>query len=340
MPIEDCTKSPSKIPTQRKSERLHIPRAIPETPEEKLRPAVRETEVEVVKATPAAKMCGNPSRHKSKMSELVRISEERTRIPRAAALASAKASKAIIQASQCTGPISRESLLGLNNLRSKRAKSNLLKKFANIANNNNNNNTSKDEDKGEKPTRVLRSASLVQNVPVKPLADVKPITSEPPEKKNRPAPPSVPIQMPPVGIDDIVGPEQFARFQQRVNEINKLSNLDDNQVYCEEVVRRTSLFDEEVVSPCGKNLQRNRTRRVVTASSAAHLAHTLLNVDNGTPLEVWKLPKSLSSPEKMPRMIRTGVNAIKMKKIQRMREQSGVSSPSDNQKPDSLAETE
>lgn len=123
------------------------------------------------------------------------------------------------------------------------------------------------------------------------------------------------------GIDDVVGPEQLARFHQRVEEINRLTDVDDSQIYCEELVRRTSLFDEEVIcSPSSKNMQQNRTRRMVTASSAAHLAHTLLNVDNVTPLEVWKLPRTASSPEKMPRMIRTGVSAVKLKKIQRMRD--------------------
>ncbi|PIO71310.1 hypothetical protein TELCIR_06794 [Teladorsagia circumcincta] len=95
--VDEDTKSPSKKGASRKSGRLHVHRTVPDTPEEKLRDSVKETKAEVVKATPMAKVCGNPTRHRSKMSELVRISEERARIPRAAALASAKASKAIIQ---------------------------------------------------------------------------------------------------------------------------------------------------------------------------------------------------------------------------------------------------
>ncbi|KAK5967010.1 hypothetical protein GCK32_000916 [Trichostrongylus colubriformis] len=121
-----------------------------------------------------------------------------------------------------------------------------------------------------------------------------------------------------------------------------MKDLDDNQVYHEDIIRRNSLFDEELVSSqsTGQNLQQNRTRRVVTASSAAHLAHTLLNVDNVTPLEVWKLPRNLPSPEKMPRVIRTGVSAVKLKKIQRMREQCCVLSPTESQKSDRVVEVE
>ncbi|KAK6034103.1 hypothetical protein COOONC_28391, partial [Cooperia oncophora] len=322
---------------QRKSERLHIPRAIPDTPEEKLRASVEDCKVEVVKATPMAKVCSNPTRHKSKMSELVRISEERARIPRAAALASAKASKAIIQA--CQGfAISRESLLGLHtpSPRPQRAKSNLLNKFTKSISH----ETPKTDDDDEKPTtRVLRSASLTGSTPVKRSAEAQLAVFEPPEKKSRPSC-SASTSTAVVGIDEVVGPEQLARFQQRVDEINKMIDLDDNQVYHEDVVRRSNLFDEESVpyQPPGQNLQQNRTRRVVTASSAAHLAHTLLNVDNVTPLEVWKLPRNLSSPEKMPRMIRMGVSAIKLKKIQRMREQCCVSSPTESQKTDRLTE--
>ncbi|XGW24327.1 hypothetical protein V3C99_006046 [Haemonchus contortus] len=341
---DDDAKSPSKKLTQRrKSER---PRAIPETPEEKLRVSVKDEKAEVVKATPMAKVCGNPTRHKSRMSELVRISEERARVPRAAALASAKASKAIIQASQSSMPISRESLLGLNtpSPRPRRAKSNLLNKFTNLINN----NSLKTEEEDEKPsTRVLRSASLSGNTPVKRSAVTEPAESEPPEKKVRSASiastsTSTVAPVPVVEIDEIVGPEQLARFQQRVDEINKRSDLDDSQVYHENSFVRTSLFDEEVIpcQPPGQNFQQNRARRVVTSSSAAHLAHTLLNVDNVTPLEVWKLPRSLSSPEKMPRMIRTGVSAIKMKKIQRMRDQGSASSPVESQKSDPLVEVE
>lgn len=314
---EESSKSPSKKVSKRKSGRH---RAIPETPEEKLRPVVKTEEQEVVKATPMAKMCGSVRRRKSKMSELVRLSEERSRIPRAAALASAQASRAIIQATTGSGIISRESLLGLHtpSPRAQRAKSNLLNKFTNT----NSKKTPKvEDDEEEPPKRVLRSASSVYNTPVKRSADTQPTASEPPEKKSRSICPPDTAAGVVNGIDDVVGPEQLARFHQRVEEINRLTDVDDSQIYCEELVRRTSLFDEEVIcSPSSKNMQQNRTRRMVTASSAAHLAHTLLNVDNVTPLEVWKLPRTASSPEKMPRMIRTGVSAVKLKKIQRMRD--------------------
>ncbi|VDM65946.1 unnamed protein product [Strongylus vulgaris] len=280
---------------------MRAPRIIPETPEEKLRERVKEEETEVVKATPMAKVCGNPRRRHSRLTELVRISEERAKIPRAAAIASAKACRAIIQASQSVMP-TRESLLGLHtpSPRPQRAKTNLLSKFAHAVN-----KDSKHKEAEEKPMRVLRSSSISHNTPSKRTTDSKLNSTEPPEKKNRlstsaSAPAIAPATPNNLGIDDILGKEQLSR---------------------------TSLYDEEVVSPPNGKMQQNRTRRVVTASSAAHLAHTLLNVDNDTPLEVWKLPRNLQSPEKMPRMIRTGLSAVKMKKIQRMREQSS-STPS------------
>ncbi|CAJ0596236.1 unnamed protein product [Cylicocyclus nassatus] len=326
---ENTSESPPRKTSQRKSSRLHAPRTIPETPEEKLRERVKEENNEVVKATPMAKVCGNPKRRHSRLTELVRISEERAKIPRAAAIASAKACKAMIQATQSIVPTTRESLLGLHtpSPRPQRAKSNLLSKFANTVN-----KDSKSND-AEVPMRVLRSSSTSQNNLAKRATDSKPNSTEPPEKKSRlTSSASAPAIAPAtpnnnVGIDDILGKEQLLRFQRRVDEINKIKEADEDEVYCEPILRRTSLFDEEVVTPPNGKMQQNRTRRVVTASSAAHLAHTLLNVDNDTPLQVWKLPKNLQSPEKMPRMIRTGLSAVKMKKIQRMREQS-TSTPS------------
>ncbi|KAK6725716.1 hypothetical protein RB195_004186 [Necator americanus] len=331
--------------TQRKSSRLHPPRTIPETPEEKLRERVKDEEVEVVKATPMAKVCGNPRRRHSRLSELVRISEERAKIPRAAAIASAKACKAIIQASQSVVPTSRDSLLGLHtpSPRPQRAKSNLLSRFSNTVN-----KESKDKEAEEVPMRVLRSSSTSHNTPPKRAADVKPSSSEPPEKKTRlsssatSAPTSTPVNSPSTaGIDEILGKEQLSRFQRRVEEINNIKELDESEVYYEPLLRRTSLYDEEVVSLPNGKIQQNRTRRLITPSSAAHLAHTLLNVDNDTPLEVWKLPRNLPSPEKMPRMIRTGINAIKMKKIQRMREQCcSAPSPTGSRESERSTETE
>ncbi|KAL6732798.1 hypothetical protein Aduo_003519 [Ancylostoma duodenale] len=344
-PSEDLSQSPSRKTSQRKSSRLHAPRTIPETPEEKLREKVKEDEEpEVVKATPMAKVCGNPRRRHSRISELVRISEERAKIPRAAAIASAKACKAIIQASQSVMPTTRDSLLGLHtpSPRPQRAKSNLLSKFTNTVN-----KDSKNKEAEEVPMRVLRSSSTSHNTPPKRPADSKPSSSEPPEKKTRPstttpATASTPTTPNPnAGIDEILGKEQLTRFQRRVEEINKIKELDESVVYYEPLLRRTSLYDEEVKSPPNGKMQQNRTRRVITPSAAAHLAHTLLNVDNDTPLEVWKLPRNLASPEKMPRMIRTGINAIKMKKIQRMREQCcNAPSPTGSQASERSTEAE
>ncbi|KIH53785.1 hypothetical protein ANCDUO_16076, partial [Ancylostoma duodenale] len=129
----------------------------PRNPGRKLREKVKEDEEpEVVKATPMAKVCGNPRRRHSRISELVRISEERAKIPRAAAIASAKACKAIIQASQSVMPTTRDSLLGLHtpSPRPQRAKSNLLSKFTNTVN-----KDSKNKEAEEVPMRVLRSSS-------------------------------------------------------------------------------------------------------------------------------------------------------------------------------------
>lgn len=328
IPTVDVSYSPPR--SQRKSLRRRPTRTIPETPEEKLRAVVKNEVTEVVKATPMAKVCSNTRRRKSKLSDLVRISEERAKIPREATLASAMASKTVIQASHCTVTTSRDGLLGLHTSlpRTHKAKSNLLSKFTNISSNN---STKNNENGGKTSTRVLRSYIAVKNSQCKRMVEPKPTSCEPPEKRTHPCHiPMAPTS--PSEIDEIVGKEQLERFRRRVEEINNIKDIDDNQIYYEQLTRRSSLFDEDIVnSTSDKSVQQNRTRRVITPSSAAHLAHTLLNVNNDTPLEVWKLPRNLLSPEKMPRMIRTGVSAVKMKKIQRMRDQCRTTSPTSSQ---------
>ncbi|KJH43600.1 hypothetical protein DICVIV_10377 [Dictyocaulus viviparus] len=314
---------------QRKSKR-HFPRSIPETPEEKLRVEVKQEELEVVKATPMAKVCSSTRNRKSKLSELIKISEERAKVPRAAAIASIKANKAIMQASHCSILTSRDCLLGLHKAspRTQRAKSNLLSKFADVSGN----SRKRCEDFGKKSARVLRSCAPVRNISSKCIAYSQTYFCETEENKELSHLTNTSSVASTSEIDEIVGKEHLERFQRRVDEINKMSDIDDSQVYYEQLTRRRNLFDDDVAkSACTKNMQQNRTRRVITPSSAAHLAHTLLNVNNETPLEVWKLPRNLISPEKMPRMIRTGINAVKMKKIQRMRDRCRTVSPTSSQ---------
>ncbi|KAJ1349827.1 hypothetical protein KIN20_005480 [Parelaphostrongylus tenuis] len=339
--VEKKVSTVTKSPFRGRKRRRRYPRAIPETPEEKLRTIVKEETTEVVKATPGTKLCRNTRRRKSKeMTQLIRISEERAKIPRAAALASAKASRAIVQASQCPLPTSRDCLLGLHTPppRAQRAKSNLLSKFTNLSSDD---STKGREDDGEASTRLLRSCTAaLSSPPCKRVPEPKSASSEPSEKGTRLCYPDPSSSDPPSEIDEIVGKEHLERFQRRVEEINNIDDVDDNEVYYEQITQRKNLFDEDIInSTSGKSMQQNRTRRVIRPSSAAHLAHLLLNVNNDTPLEVWKLPRGLISPEKMPRMIRTGVSAVKMKKIQRMRDQCRATSPTSSRQSEHSGES-
>ncbi|CAJ0963965.1 unnamed protein product, partial [Mesorhabditis belari] len=111
---------------------------VPETPEKKLQKLHRKVEDnEEILATPIAKMQrGKDKRKEQRLSEVIRKSEERlVRQPRAAAVASEKASRAIIQAVSLSEvpKTSKETFLSLNrsSTRPSKARTNLTSLFEN-----------------------------------------------------------------------------------------------------------------------------------------------------------------------------------------------------------------
>ncbi|CAI4230251.1 unnamed protein product [Auanema sp. JU1783] len=311
--------SPSKPLSQLRK----VPKIVPETPEEKLMIHKDNPEnAEVVKQTPMAKLRGINKKGSKRLSELVKLSEERTRPKRAAAIVAAKA----VLNSSVAPNSNKELLLGLNTPSprpNRSARLNLIDRFAATP-------------ETRRSTRKLNPGRKSSEEDLSSGNSAKRARTDGYDSSSSKSASKSDALGEQIGFTS----EQLKRYKQRMMEIsrNKVFEPVDS-----ENRERTSLFEEHELEQSRmdeKNVQKNRTGRLVRAqcSSTVHIAHILLNVHNPSPLEPFKTGKVAgANTTKIQKLVRIAKkkDKIKLNRL-RNRNRNQRSSPHDSQTSDSL----